>query len=287
MSQFAPLIREYGEQLCVPQPARSRILLEISADLEDLYAHYQGQGLSPEAAATRTRETLALSGEAIERLVRIHEPPFRRLLDLLSVQAQTAWERITLLVVALCVVVLTVREVLTTRSLVSTSHFVWPLAAIAVLAMLIALVKIYSLYLKQDHDLRRLRRGLDALLFLAITSLGLGLLGLLVELYLTAIRVGSAGAQPYLPELLIRSSTLMIASMLVAVAVAVVWFVLLSTVHRIERAEAEVLMGPAESRGSGADMPPASGEVPRQSIDPEYNVNERITRGGVSCNVSF
>ncbi len=69
MSQFAPLIREIGEQLCVPQPARSRILLEISADLEDLSAHYRSQGLSPQAAATRTRETLALSGEALERLV--------------------------------------------------------------------------------------------------------------------------------------------------------------------------------------------------------------------------
>jgi hypothetical protein len=244
MSQFAPLIREIGAELRVPQPARSRILLEIAADLEGMFAHYRSQGLSSGEAAARARETLALSGEALDGLRRIHQPPVRRLLDLLSVQAQAAWERVTLAVLAVCVALLTVREVLTSRGSVGTSSFVWPIAGIAAVALLLGLVKIYALYLKQDHEPLRLRRGLDSLLFLAASSLGLGLLGLMVELYLTARRIigDQEWTQPYLPEFLLRSSALMMLSLLVAIAIGVAWFVLLGTVQRIERAEAEGLM---------------------------------------------
>jgi hypothetical protein len=244
MSQFAPLIREISERLCVPQPARSRILLEIAADLDDLYEHYLDRGLAPEEAATRTRATLELSDEALASLIRIHQPPLRRLLDQLSVQVRTVWERVTLVVIALFIVVLTVNEVLTTRLLITASRFVWPLAAIAVVAAVIALAKIYTLYLKQDHDLRLLRRGLDSLLFLPVTILVLGFFGLIVELYMTARHIVADYDWIYLhlTDFLIRASAAMMVSMLLAIAIAVVWFVLLTKVQSIERAETEVFM---------------------------------------------
>jgi hypothetical protein len=260
MSQFAPLIMEISERLCVPQPARSRILLEIAADLEDLYGHYLARGMAPEEAAARTRATLELSEEALASLIRIHEPPLRRLLERLSEQARSLWERVTLLVVTIFVVVLTVSELLTTHTLATGGLFVWPLAAIAVTATLIALVKIYTLYLKQDHDLYRLRRGLDLLLFLATASLAVGLFGLIAEVLVTARHIVSDidWAQLHLTDCLIRISVTSMFSMVVAIAIGVAWFVLLSKVQRIERAEAEVLLTSIRDGGQEPGMPDAT-----------------------------
>jgi hypothetical protein len=244
MSQFAPLIMEISERLCVPQPAKSHILLEIAADLEDLYSHYLAGGMAPEEAAARTRSTLELSDDALANLIRIHEPPLRRLLERLSEQARSLWERLTLLVVTLFVVVLTVSELLSADTLATGGRFVWPLAAIAMTAALITLVRIYTLYLKQDHDLHHLRRGLDPLLFLATASLAVGLFGLIVEVYVTArhILTDIDWAQLHFIDCLIRISVMSIVSMVVAIAIGMAWFVLLSKVQRIERAEAEVFL---------------------------------------------
>jgi hypothetical protein len=244
MSQFAPLIREISGRLCVPQPARSRILLEIAADLDDLYEHYLDRGLAPEEAATRTRATLELSDEALAGLIRIHQPPLRRFLDQLSVQARTVWERVTLVVIALFIVALTVNELLTTRLLITASRFVWPLVALAVVAALVALAKVYTLYLKQDHDLRLLRRGLDSLLFLTVATIVMGFLGLIVELYVTARHIVADydWISLHFTDFLLRASAVMMVSLVLAIAIAVVWFVLLTKVQSIERAETEVLM---------------------------------------------
>jgi hypothetical protein len=261
MSQFTPLIREISERLCVPQPARSRIILEIAADLEDLYGHYLARGMAPEEAAARSRATLELSDEALASLIRIHEPPLRRFLERFSEQARSLWERVTLIVVALCVVALTVSELLTTHTLASGGRFVWPLAAITVAAVLIALVKIYTLYIKQEHDLHRLRRGLDPLLFLATSSLAVGLFGLIVEIFVTARHIVSNidWAQLNLIDCLIRISVMSMFSMVVAIAIGVAWFVLLSKVQRIERAEAEVFMTSVRVEGQEPEVPATPG----------------------------
>jgi len=244
MTQFASLIRDIGARLQVPQPARSRILLEIAADLDDLYDHHVAQGRAPAEAAERARATLELSDEALTSLITLHQPPVRRLLDQLSEQARAAWERSMLAVVALCILVFTIREVGSVQALQTASRFVWPTLGIAVVAALVALSKVYTLYVKQDHDVRWLRRGLDLLLFLTAASIAVGLFGLVVELASTVRRIaaGAGWGGDAIVECLIRSSTLMILSMLVAIAIAVLWFVLLAKVQSIERAETEVLL---------------------------------------------
>ena len=53
MNQFTPLLKQLNSRLDLPQPQKSRILLEISADLNDLYDLYVSQGHSREEAKQR------------------------------------------------------------------------------------------------------------------------------------------------------------------------------------------------------------------------------------------
>ena len=51
MSRFAGVLKRVSDGLDLPQPTRSRILLEMAGDLQDLYEHHLGQGMDEERAA--------------------------------------------------------------------------------------------------------------------------------------------------------------------------------------------------------------------------------------------
>lgn len=121
----------------------------------------------------RARERLAVSDEALAELTRIHESPFRRLLGRISEQARTRWER-------------------------------------ALLTALVAVFQWNKLYIKKDHDTRRLRAGLPWLIATGCASLAIGLYGAMYESY---------------------------RSVMVAIAAFIVWSVLVDKVKRIEQAE--------------------------------------------------
>ena len=46
MSRFALLLTEIDERLNLHQPAKGRILLEIAADIHDLFDYYQSCGMN-------------------------------------------------------------------------------------------------------------------------------------------------------------------------------------------------------------------------------------------------
>ena len=56
MTRFAPLLKSINDRLDLPQPTKSRIILEIAADLEDLYQFYQNQGMNESEAAQKAEE---------------------------------------------------------------------------------------------------------------------------------------------------------------------------------------------------------------------------------------
>ncbi len=83
MSRFAGELRETCERLSLPQPTRSRVLLEISADMEDLYHLNRERGLSESEAHTLAVENCDLSYDSLAALTEIHTGPARRILDTL------------------------------------------------------------------------------------------------------------------------------------------------------------------------------------------------------------
>ena len=69
MTRFTDTLTKLNDRLDLPQPVRSRILLEIASNLEALYPHFRGDGLCEEAARRQAVEHCDLSDEARARMV--------------------------------------------------------------------------------------------------------------------------------------------------------------------------------------------------------------------------
>ncbi len=68
-SRFADIISKTGDRLRLPLPARTRILLEIHADLEDLYEYFRTQGMSDTDAHEEALRRFDLSDAALIALL--------------------------------------------------------------------------------------------------------------------------------------------------------------------------------------------------------------------------
>lgn len=253
MTDFADVLMPLSARLPLPQPARSRILLEIAADLEDLYQHYRSSGLSQAEARSKAIEACDLSDQALAELVQLHTSTFRKLLDRLSAQAQTRWERALLVLIALVVAGAALNVLLREPLISDAGWMAWPPLLCAATALLFGLAKSYHIFVKQDHAPRRARRGVDAVAVLAIAQCLLGFLGVYVGLYLAAWRIAGdvRNAFLYLFNWLLSGSALLSTSLSGALITAVIWFVLARRVALIADAEAMQLLATARAARSG------------------------------------
>jgi hypothetical protein len=256
MRRFTSLLQNINKKLDLPQPARSRIILEIAADLEDLYQVYRGQGMDEKQAEQKTQEKMDLTDEALAELVKIHESSFRRWMDRISEQARTRWERILLVCMIVFIAAISMQALTTTEILRQTSQFVWPIIGIGFLAIALSIPKFYSLYIKKDHSVKRIHKGLPLLLFLGLGNCAFGMLGYYIELGLSGSRSMFAGSMNILcirldadpkrisdiAAWLIRSSSMIMICMLLTMLIGLIWFVLWNKVQKIELAESEIVL---------------------------------------------
>jgi len=244
VSRFATTLSQTSRRLNLPQHIKTRVVLELAADLEDLFEHYSAQGLSEEDATARALEATALSDEAIARLVEVHTSPTGRLVERLAERTRTPWERLMLLLIALFVVIGIGREMLTASFFPGASPFLWPVAAVSTAGVVLVLWKFYGLFFVTDHDPRRLRSGLPSVLGLAALSSLLALFGVLVEMHQAALSVEKTARSLAEQSLLCiaRIAPLIVFSLTFAVFLAVAWFALSSRVGRMEQTRASMLL---------------------------------------------
>jgi hypothetical protein len=244
MSRFSRVLLRTAARLDLPQPIKSQVLLEMAADLEDMFSAYRERGLSEAEAELRVTERFDASDDALRDLTRLHSSAFRCWMDRFSAQARTLWERVLLVVILLFVAMITGRLLFSTAFFRDASGFVWPAILIGIAAVGIFLAKVYQLYIKKDHRVRGLRRWLPTLLMLACAAPTCGLFGYFLTLYLTMTRIAEdvEMAGPHFAGWLVGSTATMIVSLLVAILVALFWFLLVNKVARIELAEAALIL---------------------------------------------
>lgn len=253
MSGHGPVLRALADRLDLPQPARSRVLLEVAADLAGLEAAYRERGLDPDAARTRALERIDLSDEAVRELVRVHGSPLRRALDRLGETGRRMGERIGLAAL-LAFLVLGTRALAPTPGMLADSGpGLWLVAAVAIPGLLLAAAKAYVIWGRDAHDPRRLRRGLDALLLLAGLAAAAGLAGWWLGLRDVAVAAQEAPEAALGLGLgwLIAGSATVVVGIQAAVLLGLAWLALAGKVSRVEREEADLLMlgGPREPKG--------------------------------------
>ena len=71
-SRFAPGLTRVSAALPLPEPARTRLVLEMAGDLEMVYAHHRAAGRSEEEAARLAEEKVLASAEVLSRLAAVH-----------------------------------------------------------------------------------------------------------------------------------------------------------------------------------------------------------------------
>ena len=79
MDEFKPLLRKINESLDLPQPIKSRIVLEIAADLKDAFASYKRLGLSDKEAIMKTKEIFKFDKKTINELKSVHQTGFQEM----------------------------------------------------------------------------------------------------------------------------------------------------------------------------------------------------------------
>jgi len=243
-SRFADALGRAAQQLRLPEPARSRILLEMAADLEDSYQQYLERGCDEAEAKRRAEETFAASGDALQLLARVHQPGLGDVAEGFSHHLGFG-SKLLLVVLALFGLVLAAR-ILTDRSyFVHPSPFLAPVGVLALAVFGLTVWKLVQIFSSSRSKPRRLRSGLSGLLFCAGATLAVSGLGLLYHLQ-RFFRLNARGA----PEDLFRNfagwmvsiSSLMTVALLTALMAALFWFVLIVLVPRSEAREVEGLL---------------------------------------------
>ncbi len=249
MSEFIPLLKSVAERIDLPQPAKSRILAEIASDLDGLYEHYLTEGASPEEAKRRAVEMLDLSDEALEQLVDVHQTLFRRWMDSLSLQAQARWERGLFSILVLVLLATGIPQMTGEEFFQNPSPFIWPVAALGLVTLLLGLWKSYQIYLRKDHRVGRVHQGLSTLLFFGLLATALGAFGFSIELYLALEKLifNYDGLWLYLIQWLERGLPLLLLSFTITLATALTWFTLINKVQKIVTAELSFLRESARS----------------------------------------
>jgi hypothetical protein len=243
MKGFEAEIRQVAEQLDLPQPVRSRILLELAADLEDLTSELRGRGVGEEEAHARALESLLPSSAALAELRGVHRPLYRRLVDRFSERARNRLERLLLAGISAVMVGIGIGALTRAHLLSSPSLFVWPLLVLAGLVVVLGSGKLLQLYVVKDHALARLRRGMFLLPVLACASASVGFIGLVLDFYATASAIEAdvrlqAGL---LLGWLRRDMAMLALALLVTVVAGLFWFVAAVRIAHIEQSEAEAL----------------------------------------------
>lgn len=245
MNRFAHVLKQAGDRLRVPEPSRTRILLEIAADLEDSFRHYLEQGCGEAEATRRAEEAFGASDEALRLLARVHQPGLDGVADRFSQQIGTLWSKFLMVALLGFEILVAVRVFSDRTFFVYPSPFLWPLALLALAAFLFTIWKLTQIFSRAGADVRRLRTGLGIPLFFAGASLAVAGLGFLYHLQ-RFFRINSDGA----PETLfmnfagwmISISSLMTIGLLTAILAGLLWFVLSSLVTRSETREIESIL---------------------------------------------
>ena len=254
MKRFTILLTEINEKLKLPQPQKSRIIWEIADDIEETFKAYIKRGLSEQEAESKTKDKFALSETAIIELTQIHLSPYRRWLDKLSQHSQSRWERFLLLIIFVLVLLSFAKVVYSTLFFENASYFIYPIITVLLFATILFIVKLYKLYVKKDHDIKNLRKGLDWILYFCGAVLFFGITGYFGELYLSSQSVNYLGPFFFLSflsdspsfhlsvEWLVRNSSMMMTCCGSAMITLLYWFMLINKAGKIEQAEASILL---------------------------------------------
>lgn len=254
MKKFTNLLTEINHNLDLPQPLKSRVLLEIAGDIEEMYMAYIERGLSEDEAELKTKDKFNFTKDTIDELTQIHSTPYKRWFNKLSQRAQATWEQILFALIIVLVLLSFAQIITSTPFFTSASKFVYPILLTLLFASALFVIKFYQLYIKRDHDIKKLRSWLDWVLYSCGAIIFFGIAGYFGEMYMSSGNVQFLG--PYFiislltgseslhlsVEWMMRSSAMLMTCCVSVMITLLFWFILINKAGKIEEAEASILL---------------------------------------------
>lgn len=256
MSRFSSLLNSINDRLDAPQPVKARILLEISADLEDAYDFYRENGESEEEATRLAQEKFILDDSTISELSALHQPLLQKWMDKMSGSLQSRGERVLLILTLLTIALFSGQSVFS-HDFFQHSIFIWPIWGLALAGIVQFFIKFYKLYLFKDFNTKTLRKGIDVVGYIGAFSLALGFTGYFYELLrhgvdtvypggslITIVTMVPKSQQHVgtVAECFAAASSVMMASLLSTMFLALFWYMLNIKATAVEMTEAESLL---------------------------------------------
>lgn len=238
MSRFADVLADADARLSVPEPARARILLEISADMEGLQQEYLGRGFSEQEAEAAVLEHFEMSEEVLMDLVRVHDTPIQRSLESISGQVGSPWARLLMVFLAILVTVASGTLLFRPQLYRDASLSVWVTMPLLVVGFVIASCHIRKLANRSDLRTPLPRSGLGPLLGLSVLMVAMAGVGLWIELYLSILRIRDNPAETlvHLVGWLHMASATLVIALSGALVMGFLWFFLEARLRRRELA---------------------------------------------------
>jgi len=212
-------------RISAPLPAKTRFLRELAADLHELTARLQAEGVPEDEARRRAVEHLVPDAETARRLERLYASWYVRATSRWSAGRLRRIERLLLALCFLGVLVVETRALSAADLLAYRSPFLWPVLGAGALTVTAVLVKAFQLWVKADHV--DLRRGLRLLPVLSVLPCAIALLGISVDGVTVAATLERAPelAGTLLLRSLIQDTALLAVSLLFFLFGALGWLV--------------------------------------------------------------
>lgn len=244
MDKFESILKHVNEKIDLPQPMKSRILLEISADLNDLYELYLQQGYTEKEAMQQAEQKCNLDEQTLNELINVYDTGIYKWLHNITDRTRNRWEKLALIFIILFSAFFLGRIIFTSEFFLHSSIFVLPILSISFLATILLIIKFYKIYILKDHNIKRLRAKLPSILFLGGANLLVGVLGFFIHLYLTLSKISSDIEKTliYSIEWLISSSAYLMICLILTLFLSILWYTLYTKIVKIEAAAAEHLL---------------------------------------------
>jgi len=259
MNRFTKTLNKINDRIKLPQPQKSRILLEISADLNDAYDYYIEKGIDEDEARKKAEEKFNLTDKSIKELKEMNQTIFRRFADRSSEYRFKIWEWLLLVIILGIIFYLSAHVMFSEKLFPDGSTYNWPILAIFVIGVLLFIYKIFSLYIKKDHNPVENRKGVIWLLVLGALSIYTSFLGYFIDLYvlsdtpfvflnnimlMTIVTNDMVTAQTLVHTAIWFSDTMgmVMFGMFTGILCGIFWFVLEHKIIKIEIAESAYLL---------------------------------------------
>ena len=252
MKQFHKILSDLSKRLDVPQPKKSRILLEIAVDMEDLYNYYRRTGLDEKESLDAVKEQYTFSEESIAQLIQVHEPVLNRIMNRLSIQIKSSHQKIVLAVLLIIMTVSAVYAIVATPFIQNSSKMVWPVIGAGLITIGLSCIQIIRLYSRFVSVHKKLRSGLSTILLLEGLILFMGMWGYFYEYYKNGPLIPTSSLISVLflsnneilqsqlvqiSQCMIKSASVMVIGLLIFIVVAAFIYIIIWRIQKIEIAE--------------------------------------------------